>query len=64
MGELVDSLLVGLDLISVMSLNIFQVMDKDEASEGLLLIGEAKAEISHPLFEGLLMRQGGRGVEV
>lgn len=58
-GELVDSLLVGVSLIRVVPLNIFQIMDKDEASEGLLLIGKCKAEVSHPLLEGLLMRHCG-----
>jgi hypothetical protein len=55
MGELIKAFFVSLALICIVAFNFLQVVNKDQLSEGLFLVGKGEAKLSHPLVECLLL---------
>ena len=52
-GELVDTLLVGLGFISIVSFNFSKVFVEDESSVGFFLGSPVDSVLGFPLFEGV-----------
>ena len=54
-GELVDSHLVGLGAVAVVSLNLNEVLLEDESPVGLLLGRPVDSELGLPVIEGVVL---------